>query len=116
MTPHATATPRKNRAKAATQSIAALLAFALILPNFASKPVAQQPEVLIDHIEITAQYITVHFYTDPNRTYTVQGTTDPLSNQWTDLYTARALPFSSHYVYADERTNTMRFYRLFVVP
>jgi hypothetical protein len=79
----------------------------------AARPVNQ---VRIDHVEIAAQYATVHFYTEPNRTYTVEAAYEFPATNWVAIYTARAFPFANHYVVADEHTNAMRFYRLYVVP
>jgi hypothetical protein len=80
-------------------------------------PVARPAdEVRIDRVEIAAQYTTVHFDTEPNRTYTVEAAYEFPATNWVAIYTARAFPFANHYVVADERTNAMRFYRLYVVP
>ena len=73
-------------------------------------------EVRIDRVEIAAQYTTVHFDTEANRTYTVEAAYQLPATNWIPIYTARAFPFPNHYVVADERTNAMRFYRLYVVP
>ena len=64
------------------------------------------------------RYATIHFDTEANRTYNVQSAPTPKTPDasWTAVYTAHALPFANHYVVADEMTNAVRFYRLFVVP
>lgn len=86
-------------------------------PISARGPVAPASgEVRIDRVEIAAQYATVHFDTEANRTYTVEAAYQLPATNWIPIYTARAFPFASHYVVPDERTNTMRFYRLYVVP
>src|SRR3954463_5188534 len=97
-----------------------LIGFSAMWSNSISGPVAPaQPDVRIDRVEIAAQYVTVHFDTEPNRTYTVQAAANFPATEWINLYTARALPFANHYVVADDRTNSTRayrFYRLSVVP
>jgi hypothetical protein len=106
-----------NRRHRILRRAAAMVVFFAFWPTSAFAPVLTRlPDVRIDHIEITAQYVTIHFYTDANRTYTVQAAANFPATDWTNIYTARALPFADHYVVADERTNTMRYYRLFVVP
>lgn len=106
---------------AARWFVCALGAIFFLWPDSLSGPVTARrpPEVRIDHIEITAQYVTIHFDTEANRSYTVQAAANFPATQWTNIYVARALPFASHYVIADERTNVtrlQRFYRLYVVP
>jgi len=117
-----TASPLLKINHAAFRVGGALFAFALLWSNSISgrvPPASAQPEVRIDRVEIAAQYVTVHFDTEPNRTYTVQAAANFPATEWTNIYTARALPFANHYVVADDRTNTaraFRFYRLYVVP
>ncbi len=62
-------------------------------------------------------YGEVHFPTDANRKYVLQGI-DSLSasNKWTNLHTYFASPATNHYVYHDGLTNKARFFRLLVTP
>jgi len=77
---------------------------------------SQAADVRIDRIEIADKYATVHFDTEPNRSYRVQAKTNIVGTNWVTIYTAPSRPFSDHYVVADERTNKFRFYRLLVTP
>jgi hypothetical protein len=101
-----------------TRQATVLLGLVFIAASISARgPVARPPdEVRIDRVEIAAQYATVHFDTEPNRTYTVEAAYQMPPTNWISIYTARAFPFPNHYVVADERTNAMRFYRLYVVP
>jgi hypothetical protein len=87
-------------------------------------------EPRIDHIEWFARFpdtVTIHFYTEANRTYTLQyrdlvsttGVTNlpPSATNWINHTTVDRLPFPQHFVIADTRTNSpQRFYRLRVTP
>jgi hypothetical protein len=87
-------------------------------------------EPRIDHIEWFARFpdtVTIHFYTEANRTYTLQyrdlvsttGVTNlpPSATNWVNHTTVDRLPFPQHFVIADTRTNSpQRFYRLRVTP
>ena len=84
----------------------------------------------IDHIEWYARFpdtVTIHFYTEANRTYTLQyrglvstkGMTNlpPAATNWVNHTTVERLPFPQHFIIADTRTNShQRFYRLRVTP
>ena len=93
--------------------------------------VALSGELKIDHIEnFSANQVTIHFDTDPNLGYSLQaldslscGTNAPhcTSNGvptqgWLNLFSVPPLPFPSHYVVADAKTNHHRFYRLLITP
>ena len=91
----------------------------------------------IDRIErFSTNQVTVHFYTDANRTYELQYM-DALScptngrgagvlacnsngvpvGSWSNLFVAPSLPFDLlHYIILDTPTNGTRFYRLRVTP
>ena len=77
---------------------------------------ARAADVRIGWIDMADKYATLHFETDANRTYYVQAVTNSSSTNWVTIYTAPSRPFPNHYIYADQRTNKMRIYRLFVVP
>jgi hypothetical protein len=69
-------------------------------------------EIRIDHIErLGSNQITIHFDTERNRKYSLQYTDRP-TGQWFNLFQAPSLPYPSHYVIADTRTNGHRIYRL----
>src|ERR1051325_10190602 len=68
---------------------------------------------------------TLHFYTEPNRTYFLQyttmlkpGTFATNVNDWITIQSFPSLPFEYHYVFTDQgaRTNKLRFYRLAATP
>ena len=60
--------------------------------------------------------VLVHFDTDANRTYILQATDTLGTNaNWTNLYSAPKLPFTSHYIVPDLRPGN-HFYRLSVTP
>jgi hypothetical protein len=91
----------------------------------------------IDKIErFSTNQVTIHFYTDANRTYELQfmdTLTCPTSptatgilicnsngvpaGAWSNLFVAPSLPFNLlHYVVLDTPSNGTRFYRLRVTP
>jgi len=96
----------------------ALAALVLAL-GFASAPAkADQPSIYLIELYRTNQ-VLVHFFTDPNFTYQLQYANAVGTNGnfiWTTLYTAPNLPFPSHYIIVDTRTDRFRFYRLRVSP
>lgn len=80
-------------------------------------------EPRIDRIEpFESDQVTIHFYTEANRTYTLQYRDKvatngvPASGIWSNLYTVPSVPFEQHYIIVDTRTNHHRFYRLRVTP
>ena len=108
-------------------ALAALLLLVVSGPRLAA---AEPPH--IEYIEkLSTNQVTIHFYTEANRTYTLQ-VLDSLScptngsvacssskvptGSWSNLWTAPRLPFPNHYIITDYRTNRMRFYRLRVTP
>ena len=99
-----------------------LAGLALAGPRLDGRRAASGPAPQIGWIDFITdtdtgkRYATVHFDTDPNRTYNVQSAAGFPATNWTTIYTARSLPFANHYVVADEMTNTFRTYRLFAVP
>ena len=77
------------------------------------------------------EHVTIHFDTKANRTYELQFLktltcpTNKLSScnksgvsteLWETLFVAPNIPFPSHYIVIDSRTNRSRFYRLKVTP
>jgi hypothetical protein len=96
----------------------ALAALVLAL-GFASAPAkADQPSIYLIELYRTNQ-VLVHFFTNPNLTYQLQYANAVGTNGnfiWTTLYTAPNLPFPSHYIIVDTRTDRFRFYRLKVSP
>jgi hypothetical protein len=71
----------------------------------------------IDHIELLGtNLVTIHIYTEANRTYSLQSSAAMTSETWSNLYVIPAEPFPNHYVLADYVTNAFRFYRLTVAP
>jgi len=99
----------------------ALLLFSLALPRLG---LAADPH--IDKIEpYPGNMYTLHFYTEANRTYSVQYTTAlkaatlaTNATNWITIYTFPSLPFDYHYVFTDQgaRTNKHRIYRLAATP
>jgi hypothetical protein len=80
-------------------------------------------EPRIDHIEpFEGDQVTIHFYTEANRTYTLQYRNNaatngvPASGTWSNLYRVPSVPFEQHFVIVDTRTNHHRFYRFCVTP
>jgi len=88
--------------------------------GFAGTPAkADQPSIYLIELYRTNQ-VLVHFFTDPNLTYVLQYSNtlnaSGKPSSWTTLYTAPNLPFPSHYIIVDTRTDRFRFYRLKVSP
>jgi hypothetical protein len=90
----------------------------VVAAGFTASIAATEPP-RIDRIELfqTSQ-VTVHFDTEPNRTYELQfrnqsGTTNA---PWTNIFVAPKIPFPNHYIVVDTRTNRARIYRLRVTP
>ncbi len=79
---------------------------------------AAEPHIGVDLIAPTI--LTLHFDTDPLRSYTVQfrqqQANGSYSTNWTNFYFVAAQPFSNHYVIVDYPTNRSRLYRLLVTP
>jgi|SRR5437868_2822113 len=95
--------------------LAAASSFQSCLNVRASSPVIQLIELY------STNQVLIHFDTDANRTYTLQytdriGSNGLAGSTWSNLYRAPLLPFPSHYIVPDTRTNRMRFYRLSVTP
>lgn len=91
--------------------------------------IAEEPRIYL--IELAnPNYVLLHFNTDPKRTYTLQhldvtpsqvglsanGTSNFYFGKWTNLAVIPAIPFPNHYIFADTRTNQVRFYRLLATP
>ena len=76
----------------------------------------RSPPPRIDHIEISGEYVTIHFETLPNRAYEVQAGDGIPANEWKTIYFARAIPALNHHVAVDFYTNKHRFYRLSATP
>ena len=101
---------RADRLLAASLSAACLIAL------------AQDPH--IDLFErLGTNQVTIHFFTEANRTYTLQyldhlvvGINQTSSGAWSNLTVIPATPFNNHFVLVDNRTNQHRFYRLSVTP
>src|SRR5262245_48054888 len=112
--------PVRSHASVCARLTAAWLGAGLV---FASVTASLAANYEIDHIEILDnKYVTIHFDTVANRTYTLQYRTSlnssngSLTAGWTNLFTAPSQPFPNHYVVADFRTNRVRYYRLRVTP
>jgi hypothetical protein len=102
----------------------------VLLVTAATRLAAAEPNIYLIEL-LSSNLVTLHFETDANRTYSLQDL-DSLScptnggagcssynvptGSWSNLWVAPRLPFPNHYVYADYRTNRMRFYRLKVTP
>jgi hypothetical protein len=67
-------------------------------------------------ITATNNGIQLHFDTEANRTYLLQYSSNLLSTNWSNLYTAYSFPFALQYHIPDSRTNLTRFYRLCATP
>jgi len=71
----------------------------------------------IDLIERSGtNWVTVHFDTDANRTYTLQYSSGVSSGTWSNIYTILSDPLPHHYVVVIPATNGSGFYRLAVTP
>ena len=71
----------------------------------------------VDRIErYGTNQVTIHFNTDPNRTYTLQHSSALTYGTWTNLFIAPAMPGPNHYVVPHAATNALGFYRLAVGP
>ena len=78
---------------------------------------AQSGEPRISSITATNNVIQIHFDTEVNRTYLLQYSSNLLSTNWSNLYTAYSYPFPvPPYHIPDSRTNPARFYRLRATP
>ena len=67
-------------------------------------------------ITATNNSILLHFDAEVNRTYLLQYSSNLLSTNWSNLYTAFSFPFALQYHIPDNRTNQARFYRLCATP
>jgi hypothetical protein len=107
------------RVRSSSARVCAALAAILLVLGFANVPAkADQPSIYLVELYRTNQ-VLVHFFTDPNLTYQLQYANAVGTNGnfiWTTLYTAPNLPFPSHYIIVDTRTDRFRFYRLKVSP
>jgi hypothetical protein len=70
--------------------------------------------VRIDRVEIAGDFVTVHFDMEAFRKYTVQAANlvPSANSNWVNVAEIPVYPFANHWVYAEPRTNSYRFYRL----
>jgi len=89
---------------------------------------AQSAQPRIDLINITNgnRSVDIHWGTEVNRTYILQGSCGTNSvncysngvapGNWVNLRTISPSPMTNHYIYRDGLTNRTRFYRLTATP
>jgi len=71
----------------------------------------------IDVIErFGTNWVTLHFNTDSNRTYTLQYSSGENFGTWSNFYTIPADSATNKYVVVAPATNGFKFYRLAVTP
>lgn len=110
--------------------VPSIAAAVVLLVTSAARLAAAEPNIYLIE-RLSTNLVTIHFDTDANRTYSLQyldnsscptnsgggcSTYKVPTGSWSNLWVAPKLPFPNHYVYADYRTNRMRFYRLKVTP
>ena len=103
--------------------VAACLLFLTLVSSLISLGSAAEPRIYL--ITLDGDDALIHFDTEPNRRYVLQsinrlhcgpGQNDcnrqGIATNWSNIYTAHALPFFNHYIVPDRRTTARRFYRL----
>src|SRR5437868_3856278 len=102
-------------------AVACVLAVMALLASARSAP----PRIAYI-LKTNATKVDIHFNSEANRTYILQGiyslsctncsNHNVAPNKWTNLLTILASPATNHWIYRDSLTNKARFYRLRVTP